>query len=138
MNDKPYLIDFKRIGEPSIGYISVAEVGELIPFGIKRIYWTYFTPESVIRGRHAHHNLCQVLIAVAGRIILRTEMAGNRVEEFILESPYKGVYLPPYCWHTMQYSHNAIQLCIANMPFLEDDYIRDYDEFKKLNDTSER
>lgn len=132
MNDKPYLIQFKRIGEPAIGYISVAEFQDLIPFAIKRVYWTYFTPESIVRGRHAHHNLEQVLIAVAGRIILRTEMPGGTVQEFLMDSPEIGVFLPKYCWHTMQYSHNAVQLCIANMPFLEKDYIRDYETFRKL------
>jgi hypothetical protein len=32
----------------------------------------------------------------------------------------------------MQYSHNSVQMCIANMAYEESDYIRDYEEFKKL------
>ena len=138
MNDKPYLIQFKRIGEPPIGYISVGEVQDLIPFEIKRVYWTYYTPESIVRGRHAHHHLEQVLIAVAGRIILRTEMPGGAVQEFLLDSPEKGVFLPKHCWHTMQYSHNAVQLCLANMPYKESDYIRDYETFRKIPGPSKR
>ena len=60
--DKPYLIDFPKIGEPSLGYISVAEKNNL-PFIPKRVYWTYFTPENIERGGHAHIELQQVLIA---------------------------------------------------------------------------
>jgi len=138
MNDKPYLIQFNRIGEPAIGYISVAEVQELIPFEIKRVYWTYFTPENITRGGHAHQILEQVLIAVAGRIIVQTELPNGLVQEFVLDSPNKGLFIPQLCWRTMKYSHNAVQLCIANSGYEESDYIRDYDEFKKLNDPSNR
>ncbi len=138
MNDKPYLIDFKRIGEPSIGYISVAEVGELIPFEIKRVYWTYFTPENITRGGHAHFELEQVLLAVSGKIIVQTELLDGMIEEFVLDKPDKGLFIPRLCWRTMRYTHNAVQLCIANSGYEKTDYIRDYNEFKKLDGSSNR
>jgi len=31
----------------------------------------------------------------------------------------------------MQYSHNAVQMCIASEAYDEKDYIRDYQEFLK-------
>ena len=113
------------------GYISVAE-NEDLPFEVKRIYWTYFTPESINRGGHAHHYLEQILVAVAGKIIVTTQMPGEEEQRFILETANQGILLPTYCWHRMQYSHNAVQMCIANMAYEESDYIRDYAEFKKL------
>lgn len=131
MYQQPYLIDFPKIGNPPEGYISVAEKDNL-PFHVKRIYWTYFTPESIKRGGHAHHQLEQILIAVAGKIIVTTQMPGRSEERTILETADKGIFLPKYCWHRMQYSHNAIQMCIANMAYEESDYIRNYEEFKKL------
>lgn len=126
---KPYLIDFRKIGEPGIGYISVAEKN-LLPFSVQRVYWTYFTPESVVRGRHAHHALAQILVAAAGRIIVNTEMQDGSMDTFKLETADSGVYIPPYCWHTMQYSHNAVQISLASMEYKETDYIRDYQTFK--------
>ena len=131
MYQQPYLIDFPKIGNSIEGYISVAENATL-PFEVKRVYWTYFTPESVFRGGHAHHHLEQILVAVAGKIIVTTQMPGQAEERFILETANQGIFLPKYSWHRMQYSHNSVQMCIANMAYEESDYIRDYEEFKKL------
>ena len=127
----PKIIQFPKIGEPSLGYISVAE-NITLPFNVKRVYWTYFTPEDVQRGGHAHHGLEQILVAVAGKITVNTEMPGGLKNTFVLEYPNQGVYLPKYSWHIMQYSHNAVQMCIASMVYEENDYIRDYKEFKKI------
>ena len=131
MRKQPYLINFPKIGNSIQGYISVAENGNL-PFEVKRVYWTYFTPESVQRGGHAHHELEQILVAVAGKIIVTTQMPGEEEQRFILETANQGIYLPIYCWHKMEFSHNAVQMCIANIEYVESDYIRDYSEFKKL------
>ena len=131
MMNNPKIINFPKIGLPSLGYISVAEK-EALPFEVKRVYWTYFTPEDVERGGHAHHQLEQILVSVAGRIIVNTEMPDGSKEQFVLDSPNQGVYLPKYSWHIMQYSHNAVQMCIASMVYEEQDYIRDYEEFKAL------
>ena len=124
----PYLIEFNKHGQPNIGYISVAENSNL-PFDVKRIFWTYFTPESIIRGRHAHFQTEQILFAAAGRIIITTENAYGTIETFKLEEPNFGLYIPPNIWHTMQYSHNAIQLVFASTIFDEKDYIRSYSDF---------
>ncbi|MBA2249349.1 MAG: FdtA/QdtA family cupin domain-containing protein [Chitinophagaceae bacterium] len=129
--NKPHIIKFPKIGNSIQGYISVAENDDL-PFEVKRIYWTYFTPENVERGGHAHHDLAQILIAVSGKIIVTTQMPGEDEQRFILENADEGIYLPPYCWHIMKYSHNAVQMCIANMAYREDDYIRDYTIFQSI------
>ncbi|MEO7291799.1 MAG: FdtA/QdtA family cupin domain-containing protein [Ginsengibacter sp.] len=129
---EPYIIKFPKIGESVLGYISIAEK-ENLPFEVKRIYWTFFTPESVERGGHAHHQLEQVLIAVAGKIIITTELLSGEKEEFILDNPYTGLYMPKMTWRTMKYSHNSVQVCIANKVYEEKDYIRDYNVFKNLN-----
>ncbi|MFQ3575272.1 MAG: FdtA/QdtA family cupin domain-containing protein [Cytophagales bacterium] len=129
---EPHLIEFSKFGESAIGYISVAEFKKKIPFEIKRVFWTYFTPESIVRGRHAHFKTEQVLVAVSGRIIVNTENADGILKSFILDSPNVGVYIPPNVWHTMQYSHTATQLVIASTNFDENDYIRSFDDFKKI------
>ena len=131
MSNAPYIIDFPKIGETAEGFISVAEKDSL-PFVPKRVYWTYYTPQDVVRGRHSHHELQQILIAVAGTITVWTEMANGDKAEFVLISPQHGLLLPAGCWHTMQYSENAVQVCIASMEYAEEDYIRDYQDFLKL------
>lgn len=131
MYKQPYLINFPRIGNTMEGYISVSE-NNTLPFKVNRVYWTYYTPENIRRGGHAHHALEQILVSVSGKIIVETEMPGGNKERFILESPNVGLLLPIYCWHIMQYTHNAVQMCIANMVYDEKDYIRDYNEFKLI------
>jgi hypothetical protein len=126
---KAYAIKFPKIGKSHLGYISIAEKDNL-PFVPKRIYWTYFTPEDVERGGHAHIDLEQILVAVSGKIILEVEYLNGEKNEFVLDNPDMGVYIPKMSWRTMKYSHNSVQMCIASNEYSESDYIRDYQEFK--------
>ncbi len=128
----PYLIQFPKLGAPEIGYISVTEQQSLLPFEVQRIFWTYYTPESIVRGRHAHYATEQVLIAVAGRITVTTELANGIIHTFRLEDPNVGLYVPAHAWHTMQYSHSAVQVVLASQAYNEADYIRDYEQFRQI------
>ena len=129
---QPYLIEFPKIGDSTIGFISVIEQLRPIPFEVKRTFWTYHTPESIVRGRHAHHLTEQVLVAAAGRITVTTEMPDGTIEVYRLEDPHIGLYVPPNAWHTMQYSHSAVQLVFASQSYNEKDYIREYEQFRRV------
>ncbi len=129
---KPYIIDFKKLGASDIGYISVNEGINYVPFKPERVFWTYYTPEEVVRGRHAHYKTEQVLIAVAGRIIVNIELPNGENQIYTLDRPNIGLYVPPNCWHTMQYSHSSVQLVFASTAYNEEDYIRNYDKFKEV------
>lgn len=126
---KPYLIQFDSIGDSALGYISVAEQNRNIPFNIIRTYWTYYTPQSVNRGGHANIEKEIVLIAVAGKIKVDIELQNGYKEHFELDRPDLGLYMPKLCWHTMNYSHNAVQLVLASNYYTITDYIRDYSQF---------
>jgi hypothetical protein len=71
-----------------------------------------------------------ILIALAGRIVVNTEMPDGSINVFVLDKSNEGLFMPKMCWHTMQYSHNAVQLVLASSVYNEDDYIRDYKDFK--------
>lgn len=130
----PHYLHFSKIGSPNLGYISVAENLENIPFEVQRVYWTYFTPQDVTRGGHAHLALEQIIVAVSGTITFMTEdLQGNRTE-FVLDSPEKGLYIPKHIWRDIKFSHNAVLLCLASEKYTEADYIREYDNFLKLKD----
>lgn len=129
---RPYLIEFPKLGDSTIGFISVTEQLRPIPFEVKRTFWTYYTPESIVRGRHAHHLTEQVLVAAAGRITVTTEMPDGTIDVYRLEDPHVGLYVPPNAWHTMQYSHSAVQLVFASQPYDEKDYIREYEQFRRI------
>lgn len=128
---EPHLVHFDKLGDPDIGYISVGQNDQL-PFEIKRVFWTYDTPESILRGRHAHYETEQVLIAAAGRLVVVTETTAGNINTFVLDDPHMGVYIPPHVWHTMQFSKSSTQLVLASTLYDEKDYIRDYEVFKKV------
>jgi hypothetical protein len=129
--NKPTILQFDSIGNTSLGYISVCEESKNIPFSIRRVYWTYFTPQDISRGGHANIEKELVLFAVSGIIKVATEMNDGCKETFVLDHPSNGLYIPKLCWHTMRYSHCAVQMVIASSIYSEVDYIRDYDLFLK-------
>jgi dTDP-4-dehydrorhamnose 3,5-epimerase-like enzyme len=128
---RPEIFEMSSIGESSLGFITVAEFPVDLPFEIKRVYWTYFTPQSVVRGFHAHKELYQLIFAVNGIIKFKTEDRNGDKNEFILSAPHIGLFIPPYVWREIEFSHNAVLLCLASQIFSEADYIRDYSQFQK-------
>jgi hypothetical protein len=127
----PCIVPFSKIGEPSLGFISVAEYEKDIPFKVKRVFWTYRTPKEIIRGRHAHKCTEQLLIAVNGEINVSVEHK-KKSYNFELTTPDQGVYLPTGSWVTMEYSSQAVQIVLASDLFNPKDYIYDQTEFENL------
>lgn len=114
------------------GKLVAVEAFKDIPFEIKRVYYMYGVPENVRRGYHAHRNLEQVLVCVSGscKILLDD---GNERREVILDSPTKGLYIANFMWREMyDFSDNAVLMVLASEYYKEDDYIRDYEEYKCL------
>ncbi|WP_426490576.1 sugar 3,4-ketoisomerase [Hymenobacter sp. 102] len=131
MSAEPILIEFPVMGNSDIGYLTVAE-SPLVPFDIKRVYWTYYTSEKIARGHHAHYNLQQLIFAVSGSIIITLEDLSGSVKEFLLDKPSIGLYVPKLHWRTIKFSNNSVLLCLASDKFYESDYIRSFEEFKKI------
>lgn len=129
-NKKTHIINFEKIGSSQLGYITITEAQKNIPFDIKRVYWTYYTPQDVVRGGHAHRDLEQVIFAVSGTITFNTEDKDGNKETFVLDHPSKGLYIPNLVWRDIHFTHNAVLLCLASEHYTEDDYFRDYEEFK--------
>lgn len=114
------------------GKLVAVESFKDIPFEIKRVYYMYGVPENVRRGYHAHRNLEQVLVCVSGscKILLDD---GNERREVILDSPTQGLYIANFMWREMyDFSDNAVLMVLASEYYKEDDYIRDYEEYKCL------
>jgi len=133
--DKPQLIEFSKVGSTNLGYLSVAE-NSALPFKIERVYWTYYTPDSIVRGHHAHKELQQLIFAVSGSIDFTLEDLNGQRVYFQLNQPNIGLYVPKLYWREIKLSHNAVLLCLASMEYEEDDYIRSYYDFHNLNRNS--
>jgi hypothetical protein len=126
------LIEFKKIGSPGEGYLSIGQSNQEVPFEIKRTFWTYFTPDGITRGRHAHYRTEMILIALSGIIEVMTEELNGAKMQFTLKGPHEGLYLPALTWHEMSYSHTAVQLVLTNSNYDEKDYIRSYLDFQQM------
>lgn len=130
MKLSPKKIVLNKHGSTLLGYLTATD-GKEIPFPVKRAFWTYFTPQNVVRGGHAHKTTWLLLIALTGKITVTTETLSGRKKTFILDKPNVGLLIPPLIWHIQRHSHTAIQLALASQDYKEKDYIRDYKKFKK-------
>lgn len=111
------------------GNISVVENGITVPFDVKRVYYLYDVPGGESRGSHAHKELSQLIIAASGSFRVTLD-DGNVKRSFILNRPYQGLYVKPGIWRDLDdFSSGAVCMVLASEVYMEDDYIRDYDDF---------
>lgn len=125
--------DFRLIVLPKVselpGDLTFIEGGRHIPFDIKRLYYLYNVPEGMVRARHAHKRLHQVLIAISGAfdVILND---GHADHCFHLDSPHEGLYIPPMTWRVLEnFSKGAVCMVLASAFYNESDYYREYHDF---------
>ena len=121
------LIEIPKIHDAR-GNLSVIE-GNLIPYAIKRVYYLYDVPSGSERGGHSHIAQQEFLIALSGSfdVVLKD---GDYEKIITLNKPNYGLLIPTGIWRELQnFSSSSVCLVLASDEFLEDDYIRDYDEF---------
>ena len=100
-----------------------------IPFRIKRVYYMYDTAEGVVRGKHAHKSLEQILVCIHGSCKIKLDN-GKETKVVPLEKPYEGLYVANDVWREMyDFAPETVLLVFASDLYDESDYIRDYDEF---------
>lgn len=128
--DECRIIDLRKISDPR-GNLTPIEVGQDIPFDIKRVYYLYDVPGGESRGAHAHRELQQLIIAANGSFTITLDDGKNK-KAFTLNRPYQGLYVVPGIWRDLDdFSSGAVLLCLASEHYIAEDYIRDYDEFLK-------
>lgn len=111
------------------GNLTVVEQMKDIPFNISRVYWVYDVPGGKNRGGHAHKHCRELLVAASGSFSVTLDN-GYEKRTFFLNHPYQGLLINTNVWRTLDdFSSGALCLVIAEDPFSEEDYIRDYDDF---------
>ena len=113
------------------GSICVAEGNSpSVPFNIQRVYYSYGAEAGIIRGRHAHKTLEQILICAHGEIEVTLDDGKGSIESIILKDPSQGLYVGPSTWRTMKWVESgSVLLVLASHHYDVSDYIRDYNEF---------
>ena len=114
------------------GNLTFVEGNNHIPFEIKRTYWIYDVPGGEKRGGHAYKELYELIIALSGSFDVILD-DGNKKQVFSLNRSYYGLFVPKMMWRSMEnFSTNSLGLILASTDYDKDDYIRDYEQFKKL------
>ncbi|MEY2751996.1 MAG: hypothetical protein RLZZ550_1967 [Verrucomicrobiota bacterium] len=121
-------VDIPQRGDAR-GGLAVAELGGALPFPVRRVYWIHGTKPGVSRGFHAHRELRQLCVCVAGSVRLRL-FDGRREEDALLDSSAKGLLIGPGLWREMHdFSPDCVLMVFADAEYDEADYIRDRDQF---------
>lgn len=133
MNDTPFIIQLPKIIDKR-GNLSFFEYPKQLPFEIARTYWIYDVPGGEIRGSHAFKEQQEFIIALSGSfdVVLHD---GEKEEKFSLNRSYYGLYVPKMYWRRLEnFSTNSLALIVSDKHFNANDYIRDFEEFKRLRD----
>ncbi|MFD2892840.1 FdtA/QdtA family cupin domain-containing protein [Flavobacterium chuncheonense] len=118
-----------KIEDPR-GNLSVIE-NEVIPFDIKRVYYLYDVPAGAERGGHSHKFQHEFLVALSGSFNVILDDGRSR-KEVTLNKPFEGLLITNGIWRELKdFSSGSVCLVIASDIFDEEDYIRDYEDFKK-------
>lgn len=124
------IITLPKIGDER-GNLSIIEQAKQIPFGIKRVHWIYDVPGGKNRGGHAYRDTEEFIVALSGSFDVQVD-DGNSTTIFQLNRSYYGLYVPKGMWRIMtNFSTNSLGLVLSSTDYNENDYILNYEEFKK-------
>jgi dTDP-4-dehydrorhamnose 3,5-epimerase-like enzyme len=126
--DKCHIVDLPKIAD-SRGNLTFIEGQRHVPFDIRRVYYLYDVPGGAERGGHAHKQLSQLIVAVAGSfdIVIND---GSKEKRIHLNRSYKGLYICPMIWRELDnFSSGAVCMVLASNLYDESDYYREYSTF---------
>lgn len=114
------------------GSLSVVQNDEDALFPIRRVFYLYDVPGDAERGGHSHYKAQELIIAASGSFDV-TLSDGHETRKFSLNRPYRALYIPAGIWRNIDnFSSGSVCLVLTSELFSESDYVRDYDEFKRL------
>jgi len=125
------IIDLPKITD-SRGNLTFIEENKHIPFNIKRVYYLYDVPGGESRGGHGHKQLHQFIVAAMGSFDVILDDGFER-KSFHMNRSYYGIYVPPGMWRELDnFSSGSVCLVLVSEFYDPEDYIRDYNSFKKF------
>lgn len=128
--EQPIIINLPKIGDKR-GNLSLVEEFKHIPFKIERTYWIYDVPGGEKRGGHAYRENQEFIVALSGSFDVVLD-DGKEKKLYSLNRSYYGLYVPKGWWRQMEnFSTNALALVLASTSYTKEDYIYDYQEFKR-------
>lgn len=124
-------VELPRIADAR-GALSFAEGGNHLPFDIARVFYMYEMPQGAQRGAHAHRAASVAMFMLAGACEVLLD-DGKRRQTVRVDRPRRGLLIGPRIWHTLEdFAPSSVCLVLASHRYEEADYIRDYEEFRRL------
>lgn len=122
------LVEIPRYSD-SRGTLRVFESTDTTKFSIDRVFYVMNVPPGTVRGEHANRDGDEMIIALNGHFTVRVK-DGNRSEDFLLNSPDVGLFLPKMIWcELFQFTPDAICLVMAEGNYDSDRQISDFDAY---------
>ena len=126
------LINMKVFGDER-GHLISFQKDNNCPFDIKRSFYIFDTKPGVVRGSHANKHSQFLLIAINGSCKIKIDNGHGKNENIILNDPHKALWIDKMIWKEMyDFSYNAILLVLTNTLYDENEYIRNYEEYKNI------
>jgi hypothetical protein len=111
------------------GALTFAQIGDHIPFAVRRFFAIYNVAEGANRGGHAHRGQHQFLVMLSGSATITVDDGASRVR-VTLDRPNLALHAPPMLWLELEdFSAGAVCMVLVSDVFSESDYIRDRAEF---------
>lgn len=125
-------IDLPKIEDPR-GNLTFFENESQIPFEIERVFWTYDVPGGELRGGHAYYKQQEFIVALSGSFDVVVTMPDGDEITYSLNRSYYGLHVPAKNWRRLDnFSTNALSLHASDMTFTEEDYIRDFEKYRRV------
>jgi dTDP-4-dehydrorhamnose 3,5-epimerase-like enzyme len=124
----PTMVNFQQYVD-SNGVLCVYESEKQVPFVIRRVF-TVTAMTGDPRGDHAHKLCAQLLICVSGKIMVTCDN-GFDVTNHVLGGMNCGLLVPAGIWAKQEYlTDGAVLMVLCDRGYEEEDYIRNYEDFK--------
>jgi hypothetical protein len=127
--DNCRIVHLPKITDPR-GNLTFIESTKHVPFEIQRAYWIYDVPGGEVRGGHAYRNLEEMIIALSGSFDIAIDDGTGSEQIYHLNRSYDALYVPQMTWRQLRhFSTNSVALILASLPYSEEDYIYNYNDF---------
>ena len=127
----PTIIDLPKFLDRR-GSLSFIEQDKHVPFEIARTYWVYDVPGGSKRGGHAYRRNQEFIVALSGSfdVVLVNERGEKKI--WHMNRSYYGLYIPSGWWRELEnFATNSVALVLSSTSYDPDDYIRDFEQYRK-------
>ncbi len=125
------ILDFPKIVDPR-GSLTFLQNPQFIPFEIQRVFWLLNEAENKNSVGYACEQAQFVIIALNGSFdVVITDVDGS-AQKYSLTQSHQGLYVPALTWMQIENcSADAIGLYLSSEQYNSDNYITDFESFKK-------